>query len=82
MHGVCNIRLTPPSAGASGGQDLSGNDFNFQGAYGTANARLTLASPSRGWELAIYGNNLSDRRFAHTGGTLGGQGTWRWSPTP
>ncbi|MBS0365699.1 MAG: TonB-dependent receptor [Proteobacteria bacterium] len=47
------------------------NDFNFQGAYGTANARVALASPVQSWELALYATNLTDRRYAYTGGTLG-----------
>ncbi|HET7757083.1 MAG TPA: TonB-dependent receptor [Steroidobacteraceae bacterium] len=47
------------------------NDFNFQPSYGTVNARLALASPAREWELAVFGDNLADRRYAYTGGTLG-----------
>jgi iron complex outermembrane receptor protein len=47
------------------------NDFNYQPAYGTANARLSLASPSKTWEIALFGSNLADRRYAYTGGTLG-----------
>jgi iron complex outermembrane receptor protein len=47
------------------------NDFNNQGAYGTANARIALASHEQTWELAVYGNNLADKRYAYTGGTLG-----------
>jgi iron complex outermembrane recepter protein len=46
------------------------NDFNSQGAYGTANARVALAAPTRAWELALYGNNLADKRYAYTGGTI------------
>ncbi len=47
------------------------NDFNYQGAYGTANARVALASRARSWELAVFGTNLSNKRYAYTGGTLG-----------
>jgi iron complex outermembrane receptor protein len=47
------------------------NDFNNQGAYGTANARVSLAAHTGTWEIAAYGNNLADRRYAYTGGTLG-----------
>ena len=47
------------------------NDFNYQRAYGTANARIALASRSRTSELALFANNLADKRYAYTGGTLG-----------
>ena len=47
------------------------NDFNYQGAYGTANARVALGSRARSWEVAVFGNNLADKRYAYTGGTLG-----------
>jgi iron complex outermembrane recepter protein len=47
------------------------NDFNYQGAYGTANARVALASRARTWEIALFGTNLTDKRYAYTGGTLG-----------
>jgi iron complex outermembrane recepter protein len=46
------------------------NDFNNQGAYGTANARVALASHARSWELAVFGNNVTDKRYAYTGGTI------------
>ena len=46
------------------------NDFNYQGAYGTANARMALASPAQTWEVALFGNNLADKRYAYTGGTI------------
>jgi iron complex outermembrane receptor protein len=46
------------------------NDFNSQPAYGTLNGRVALASPSRSWELALFGNNLTDKRYAYTGGTV------------
>jgi len=47
------------------------NDFNFQPAYGTANARLAFASRARTWELALFADNLTDKHYAYTGGTLG-----------
>jgi len=47
------------------------NDFNYQPAYGTVNARIALDSRSQTWELALYGNNLADKHYAYTGGTLG-----------
>jgi iron complex outermembrane receptor protein len=50
------------------------NDFNYQPASGTANARVALASHSRSWELALTGNNLTDKHYAYTGGTLGSPG--------
>jgi iron complex outermembrane recepter protein len=46
------------------------NDFNYQPASGTANARVALASRSRSWELALIGNNLTDKHYAYTGGTI------------
>ncbi|HEV2230216.1 MAG TPA: TonB-dependent receptor [Steroidobacteraceae bacterium] len=46
------------------------NDFNFQPSYGTLNARVALASPARSWELALFGDNLTDQRYAYTGGTV------------
>ncbi len=46
------------------------NDFNFQPSYGTLNGRVALASPSRSWELAVFGDNLTDQRYAYTGGTV------------
>ena len=39
------------------------NDFNYRGAYGTANARVALASRARSWELAVFGTNLTDYRW-------------------
>ncbi|MBV8308126.1 MAG: TonB-dependent receptor [Gammaproteobacteria bacterium] len=47
------------------------NDFNYQPAYGTANARVALASRARTWELALFANNLADKHYAYTGGTIG-----------
>lgn len=46
------------------------NDFNYQGAYGTLNARVALASPSRSWEIAFYGTNLTNQHYAYNGGTI------------
>lgn len=46
------------------------NDFNTQPSYGTLNGRVALAGPSRSWELALFGDNLTDRRYAYTGGTV------------
>ncbi len=54
------------------------NDFNYQRAYGTANARIAFASRSRTWELALFADNFTDKRYAYTGGTLGAP----LSPTP
>ena len=54
------------------------NDFNHQKAYGTANARVAFEGRSRAWEIALFGHNLTDERFAYTGGTLGAPG----APTP
>lgn len=46
------------------------NDFNYQPSYGTLNGRVALASHSRSWELALFGDNLTDQRYAYTGGTV------------
>jgi iron complex outermembrane recepter protein len=46
------------------------NDFNYQGSYGTLNGRVALASRVRSWELALFGHNLADKRYAYTGGTV------------
>ena len=46
------------------------NDFNVQPSYGTLNGRVALASPSRSWELALFGTNLTDQHYAYTGGTV------------
>ncbi len=54
------------------------NDFNYQGPYGTANARLALASHTRRWELAVFADNITDKHYAYTGGTLGAPG----APSP
>jgi iron complex outermembrane recepter protein len=48
------------------------NDFNSQASYGTLNGRVALAQPARRWELALFGNNLTDKRYAYTGGTVEG----------
>ncbi len=47
------------------------NDFNYQRPYGTANARVAFSSRSRTWELALFADNFTDKRYAYTGGTLG-----------
>ncbi len=47
------------------------NDFNYQPAYGTLNARVSLSGGRLpDWELAVYGTNLTDERFAYNGGTI------------
>ncbi len=46
------------------------NDFNYQRPYGTLNGRVALDSPSSSWELALFGYNLTDKRYAYTGGTV------------
>jgi iron complex outermembrane receptor protein len=47
------------------------NDFNYQPAYGTANARCALEGRERVWELAFVARNVTDKHYAYTGGTLG-----------
>jgi iron complex outermembrane receptor protein len=46
------------------------NDFNYQPSYGTLNGRIALAESRRRWELALFGANLTDKRYAYTGGTV------------
>jgi hypothetical protein len=46
-------------------------DFNYQPPDGTANARVVFASRARTWELASFADNLTDRQYAYTGGTIG-----------
>ena len=46
------------------------NDFNNQPAYGTLNGRIALSGNAPGWEVALYGTNLTDQRFAYNGGTI------------
>jgi iron complex outermembrane receptor protein len=53
------------------------NDFNSQASYGTLNGRVALAGRGRRWELALFGYNLTDKRYAYTGGTVEA-----FSPTP
>ena len=47
------------------------NDFNYQRAYGTLNARASFGSVDSVWEVALFATNVTDRRYAYTGGTLG-----------
>jgi iron complex outermembrane receptor protein len=46
------------------------NDFNNQPSYATTNARVSYTSRTQGWELAAFANNLTNQRYAYTGGTL------------
>jgi iron complex outermembrane receptor protein len=46
------------------------NDFNYQPAYGTLNGRIALMGSKPYWEVALYGTNLTDERFAYNGGTI------------
>ena len=54
------------------------NDFNYQKAYGTLNARLVLSDPATRWQVALFSNNLTNEHYAYTGGTVTAPG----SPTP
>jgi iron complex outermembrane receptor protein len=51
------------------------NDFNVQGAYGTANARIAYSTPARQWEFALYSTNLTNQHYAYNGGTITNPGT-------
>jgi iron complex outermembrane receptor protein len=46
------------------------NDFNYQPGYGTLNARLSLSTGRPDFDLALYGTNLTDVRYAYNGGTI------------
>jgi iron complex outermembrane receptor protein len=46
------------------------NDFNNQPSYGTLNARIALADSGHRWEIALFGSNLTDERYAYIGGTV------------
>jgi iron complex outermembrane receptor protein len=46
------------------------NDFNYQGAYGTLNARIALTDTPRDWEIALYSTNLTNQRYAYNGGSI------------
>ena len=46
------------------------NDFNYQPAYGTLNARVSLAGSKSDWEIALYATNVTDEHFAYNGGTI------------
>ncbi len=56
------------------------NDFNQQAAYGTLNARATLAADSRSWALAVFGTNLTNRQYAVAGGSVGADPTGQTPP--
>jgi iron complex outermembrane receptor protein len=46
------------------------NDFNRQGSVGLLNGRVTLASAGGNFEASLFGTNLTDKRYAYTGGTI------------
>lgn len=46
------------------------NDFNNQGPVGLLNARAAVTSASGAFEAALFGTNLTDKRYAYTGGTI------------
>jgi len=46
------------------------NDFNNQGPVALLNARTALTSTSGAFEVALFGTNLSDKRYAYNGGTI------------
>jgi iron complex outermembrane receptor protein len=46
------------------------NDFNRQGSVGLLNGRATLTSASGNLEASFFGTNLTDKRYAYTGGTI------------
>jgi iron complex outermembrane receptor protein len=46
------------------------NDFNYQRAVGLLNARVGYVAGTSGFEFAVFGTNLTDRRYAYNGGTI------------
>jgi iron complex outermembrane receptor protein len=46
------------------------NDFNNQGPVGLLNARAAVTSASGAFEVALFGTNLTDKRYAYNGGTI------------
>jgi iron complex outermembrane receptor protein len=42
---------------------FSTNNTGVQDAYSTVNGRITWASQDGGWEIAAYGNNLTDEEY-------------------
>jgi iron complex outermembrane receptor protein len=46
------------------------NDFNHQSPVGLVNARVSYQAGNSGFEVAIFGTNLSDERYAYNGGTI------------
>lgn len=46
------------------------NDFNNQGPVGLLNGRMGVTSASGAFELALFGTNLADKRYAYNGGTI------------
>src|SRR5215469_8424700 len=46
------------------------NDFNYQGPVGLLNGRIWLASWGGTLETALFGTNLTDKRYAYIGGSI------------
>jgi iron complex outermembrane receptor protein len=46
------------------------NDFNYQPAVGLLDARVSYVAGASGWEVAVFGANLTDRQYAYNGGTI------------
>jgi outer membrane receptor protein involved in Fe transport len=46
------------------------NDFNHQNAIGLINARVSYTAGNSGFEVALFGTNLTDQQYAYNGGTI------------
>jgi iron complex outermembrane receptor protein len=45
---------------------IDGNPNSVQDAYALLSARLTLSAPDDRWSVAVFGDNLADRRYCAT----------------
>jgi iron complex outermembrane recepter protein len=48
--------------------EIPNDPLTTQGGYGLLNARVTLRSLGRGWSVAAFGTNLTDKHY-FTGGS-------------
>ncbi len=48
-------------------RDVSNSPELYQNGYALVNARMTYIAPSANWEIAIFGTNLTDKRYIHKG---------------
>ncbi len=67
---VGNVRLRADYSWHSALEFNVLNDFNREGSVGLLNGRATLASASGDLQGSLFGTNLTDKRYAYTGGTI------------